>query len=86
MFLLVLLKNSKNPPRKFGISASEFCSFSSLAYFSLSLFEFLLKRYFGDQNKLLNFAGRTVKYSALNGLIITHVLPEICNEGFYLII
>ena len=84
--MLVLLKNSKNPPRKFGISASEFCSFSSLAHFSLSLFEFLLKRYFGDQNKLLNLAGRTVKYGALNGLIITHVLPERCNEGFYLII
>ena len=86
VFLLVLLKNSKNPTRKFGISASKFCSFSSLVYFSLSLFEFFLKRYFGDQNKLLKLAGRTVKYGALNGLIITHVLLERCNEGFYLII
>ena len=84
--MLVLLKKSKNPPRKFGISASESCSFSSLAYFSLSLFEFLSKRYFGDQNKLFNLADRTVKYGALNGLIITHVLPERCNQGFYLII
>ena len=55
-------------------------------YFSLNLVEFFLKRYFGDQNKLLNLAGRTVKYGALNGLIITHVLLERCNEGFYLII
>ena len=77
VFLLVVLKNSKNPTRKFGISASEFYSFSSLVYFSLSLFEFFLKRYFGDQNKI---------NTALNGLIITHVLLERCNEGFYLII
>ena len=54
-------------------------------YFSLSLFKFFLKRYFGDQNKLLNLAGRVVKYGALNGLIIAHVLPVSCNEGFYLI-
>ena len=50
-------QNSKNPTRKFGISASEFCSFSSLAYFSLSLFEFFLKRYFGDQKKTSEFSG-----------------------------
>ena len=57
-----------------------------MAYFSLSLFKFFLKRYFGDQNKLLNLAGHAVKYGALNGLIIAHVLPKRCNEGFYVII
>ena len=80
------VKNPKNPTRKIGISASKFCSFSSLANFSLSRFKFFLKRYFGDQNKLLNLAGHAMKYGALNGLIIAHVLPERCNEGFYLII
>ena len=35
---------------------------------------------------LLNLAGRIVKYGALSGQIMTHVLPEICNEGFYWII
>ena len=71
---------------RLGYLLLTFCSFSSLAYFSLSLFKFFLKRYFGDQNKLLNLAGRAVKYGALNGLIIAHVLPVRCNEGFYLII
>ena len=74
------VKNSKNPTRKIGISASKFCSFSSLANFSLSRFKFFLKRYFGDQNKLLNFAGHAMKYGAVNGLIIAHVLPERCNK------
>ena len=57
-----------------------------MAYFSLSVFKFFLRRYFGDQNKLLNLAGHSVKYGALNGLIITHVLPKRCNEEFYFII
>ena len=68
---------------RLGYQLLTFCSFSSLAYFSLSLFKVSLKRYFGDQNKLLNLAGRAVKYGALNWLMIAHVLPVRCNEGFW---
>ena len=48
--------------------------------------KFFLKRHFGGQSKLLNLAGQTVNYGALNGLIIVHVLTERFNKWFHLII
>ena len=33
-------------------------------------------------NKLLNFAGHTVKYEPLNWSIIAHILMEICNKTY----
>ena len=48
--------------------------------------KFFLKRHFGGQSKLLNLAGQTVNYGALNGLIIVHVLTERFNKRFHLII
>ena len=78
VFLLVLLKNSKNPTRKFGISASEF-----LLVFLVSLLFLKSVRIFLEE---IFWRSKQNKYGALNGLIITHVLLERCNEGFYLII
>ena len=48
--------------------------------------KFFLKRHFGGQSKLLNLAGQTVNYGALNGLIIVQVLTERFNKWFHLII
>ena len=49
-------------------------------------FKILLEKTFGGQSKLLNLAGQTVNYGALNGLIIVHVLTERFNKWFHLII
>ena len=78
VFLLVLLKNSKNPTRKFGISASEFLLVLLVSLLFLKSVRIFLEEIF--------WRSKQNKDGALNGLIITHVLLERCNEGFYLII
>ena len=83
---LVLLKHSNNPTRKTGISASDFLLLFLVGVLFLKSVQIFLEDIFWRSIKLLNLAGRAVKYGALNGLIIGHVLPVRCNEGFYLII
>ena len=49
-------------------------------------FKILLEKTFWRQSKLLNLAGQTVNFGALNGPIIVHVLTERFNNWYYLII
>ena len=73
VFLLVLLKNSK---------VWDIC-FWVLLVFLVSLLFLKSVRTFLEE---IFWRSKQNKYGALNGLIITHVLLERCNEGFYLII
>ena len=75
----LLQKNSKTPTGKFG----SFALFSHLHSFPEICFKFFFKRNIGNQNKLLNLVGRTVKYSLQNGPIISHALTERYNNPKY---
>ena len=68
----------KKLTRKFGISASEFCSSSWCAYFSFNVFEGFLQETFWRSNKPL--ADRTMKYGPLNRPIIALVPTERYND------
>ena len=59
------------------MSASEFCSFSSFACFSLQYISNFSSRHFGDQNKPWDLAGRAVKNGPENWPIIAHSPTEI---------